>query len=804
MSIKYNAPPTIGDFMRSNAFGRILAGPVGSGKTTGCIMEVLRRCMEQEPGEDGLRYTRFAFVRQTLKQLKDTVLRDMDSWLAGLGEWQESKSTYFLKFGNVRSEWLFIPLEEALDQARLLSTQLTGVWINELIESQADIIAPIMGRVGRYPSANRGTPTWHGILADTNMPVEMSEWHRFMTDPPGDWQIFLQPSGLAPNAENLSHLLQTEDTRELPEDDPRRAKAGRRYYERLVEQYGSQDPWIRRYVFAMYGDDPSGEAVFRASFKPSWHVVDETFVSPGSVLLIGQDFGRNPWSLIGSLDASGRLLIHQEVAATNIGLEKHLNESLRPQLYSHRFAGSKAIVVGDPAGVAKSTIAEETSFDALRRLGFAAYPAPSNDPDTRLRAVEALLGRAVNGGPALVINGRGCPWLVRAMSGGYRFKKLKEGALRSVPDKTAKEGFDHVCFTAGTKIATPTGELPIETLRPGDLVCTPLGPRRITATGHRISNTVNCQWSNNVEITCSPDHPFWTNRGWIPASKLTKTDLCCTLSKSPQSVPGQLPRYSNSTTSVGIYRGATTPMARVVGCMSPSTSTTSDPFHRAMTYITRTATRVTTLLKIWSASLKASITGSICSSLRVLSNPGATSGLPLSLLPASAAPIPSGQAKSMRRQGARWRASWPPNQNNRLSAFIAVANTRPIPAAANAASAPHDVKPQPDISLESTTRQDSAASAATVSLPINMQGLDFVRLIARDVRAPARVYNITVDDAHCYYANGMLVSNCDALQYMCLIVHGNLLPTFIRHARFSSQGKAQQWQQPAVRAAGWT
>ena len=85
-----------------------------------------------------------------------------------------------------------------------------------------------------------------------------------------------------------------------------------------------------------------------------------------------------------------------------------------------------------------------------------------------------------------------------------------------------------------------------------------------------------------------------------------------------------------------------------------------------------------------------------------------------------------------------------------------------------------------------------------------MQGLDFVRLIARDVRAPARVYNITVDDAHCYYANGMLVSNCDALQYMCLIVHGNLLPTFIRHARFSSQGKAQQWQQPAVRAAGWT
>lgn|SRR5262245_44288341 len=34
--------------------------------------------------------------------------------------------------------------------------------------------------------------------------------------------------------------------------------------------------WRDRYVFAHYGDDPAGEAVFRATFKPSWHVVDET------------------------------------------------------------------------------------------------------------------------------------------------------------------------------------------------------------------------------------------------------------------------------------------------------------------------------------------------------------------------------------------------------------------------------------------------------------------------------------------------------------------------------------------------
>jgi hypothetical protein len=407
-------------------------------------MEVFRRACEQAKAPDGLRYTRFAFIRQTLKQMKDTILKDIQNWLIGLGEWQESKSTYFLEFADVRSEWLFIPLEEAADQARLLSSQLTGAWINEAIECNFDIIAPITGRLGRYPSGNRGVPSWYGLISDTNMPIEMSEWHKFMTEPPNDWQIFLQPSGMDPAAENLIHLLQTEETKQLPEDDPRRIAQGRKYYERFLEQYGAEHPWVKRYVFALYGDDPSGEAVFRATFRPSWHVVDETFVIPGYPLIVGQDFGRNPWSLIGQLDHMGRLLVHEEIAATNIGLEKHCIENLRPRLYSNKFIGSRAIVVGDPAGVAKGTIAEETSFDALRRLGFAAFPAPTNDIDSRLRAVEALLGRQTNGGPTLCINRRNCPWLVRALSGGYRYTRTKLGGLRAVPEKLDKEGFSHV------------------------------------------------------------------------------------------------------------------------------------------------------------------------------------------------------------------------------------------------------------------------------------------------------------------------------------------------------------------------
>ncbi len=87
-SINYTAPPTCAAFMKSQSFGRLIAGPVGSGKTTACLFELFRRALEQHPAPDGIRYTRFAIVRQTLKQLKDTVLKDILDWLKGVATYK--------------------------------------------------------------------------------------------------------------------------------------------------------------------------------------------------------------------------------------------------------------------------------------------------------------------------------------------------------------------------------------------------------------------------------------------------------------------------------------------------------------------------------------------------------------------------------------------------------------------------------------------------------------------------------------------------------------------------------------------
>ena len=441
--LTYTASPTLARFMKSEAFGRIAAGPVGSGKTTSCIFELLRRSIGQAPADDGIRYTRYSVVRQTLKQLKDTVLKDCETHLSGLGQWKVSDSTFYLEFDRVKSEWIFIPLENAEDQARLLSMQLTGAWLSECIEMNLDVVGPVSGRLGRYPSGKRGSPTWFGMIADTNMPTEMTPWHTFMENLPADWQKFVQPSGLSTEAENLPWLLQKPETKNLGIDDPRRIAQGRSYYERFVRMYGEDSDWVKRYVKAEYGNDPSGAAVFKESFRADIHTVEDTLLIPGYPILVGQDFGRNPWSLICQMDHMGRLLVHEEVPATNIGLEKHVNEKLRPVLFA-RYLGYKVAVIGDPSGVSKGTIAEESCFDALKRLGLSAFPAPTNDIAPRIRAVEALLGRQIAGGPGILISRSRCPQLCRAMAGGYRYKKTKDGALKPKPDKDDPEGFSHV------------------------------------------------------------------------------------------------------------------------------------------------------------------------------------------------------------------------------------------------------------------------------------------------------------------------------------------------------------------------
>jgi hypothetical protein len=232
---------------------------------------------------------------------------------------------------------------------------------------------------------------------------------------PADWAVFWQPSGLSPEAENVDNLPP-------------------RYYPRLAEN--PNENWVNRYVRAMYGEDPSGAAVFRGSYKRSFHVRRGLMPQVGFPLIIGQDFGRSPCSLICQSNHKGQLIVLEEVIAEDIGLELHISRNLKPKLFHERYAGLRYAAVGDPSGNAKSSIYEENHFDVLKRLGIPAFPAPTNAVDPRISAVEAVLLQQRDGEGAILIDEERCPITVRALAGAYRYSKTQAGVTKPLPDKT--------------------------------------------------------------------------------------------------------------------------------------------------------------------------------------------------------------------------------------------------------------------------------------------------------------------------------------------------------------------------------
>lgn len=421
--INYDAPKTIADFMLDNSKVRLIIGPYGSGKTTGCIMELMRRAMMEHPDTNNVRRTRFVVVRNTAQQLRQTVLEDIRKWLAPAMTYRVTDSTVQFRFshptqGRIESDWLLIPLDKPEDQQRLLSLNITAGWVSEFREIPIRIVEALLGRCGRYVPIGVKENAWHGVIGESNPPDEDSEWYnKLEIERPPTWKLFKQPGGMDPDAENK---------------EPGRLPPG--YYEDLI---ASNNPdWVDVHVHAKYGKSLSGQAVFRASFKPDFHVTYNSLKPiPSLPLMIGQDFGRTPASLIGQVDNRGRLLIFNEATSVDMGIEQFATTILRPLMFNN-FTGLSSFMVADPTGRDKNQVSEESPFDALRRLGFRVYGAPTNALEPRLRAVEQLLLRQVDGGPMLLIDGANCPQLVQALKFHYRYKRKQNMELEDKPEKT--------------------------------------------------------------------------------------------------------------------------------------------------------------------------------------------------------------------------------------------------------------------------------------------------------------------------------------------------------------------------------
>ncbi len=445
--------PVLEAFMLSTAPVQILVGPVGSGKSKACNLKLWAIANGQAPGPDGIRRTRMAVVRTTYPELRTTTIR---TWLDTFPEYIygplkfTQPPTQTVTWGDVAMQTDFLALDDATDVQKLRSGEYTAFYVNELQYLIKELFDEMTSRAGRFPAIKDGGPTWYGVIADMNVPDQdhfialmrgMVPWPEGMLEDerialtwPPRWDFFMQPPGLLevrrgdggvigyddnPKAENLKWLPKG-------------------YYGNLIA--GKTRAWIKSRVLNQVALVVDGEPVWPA-FRRELHVAKDVLSPvPGHQIWIGADFGRSPAVLFGQT-VNNRVIILEEMQGHNVSAVTFAPQVKRR--LEQRYAGHTFVAYGDPKGADKTQTDERTAYDIFKANGIDMKPSPvkMNLIETRIAAVDYLLGQLYDGRPRLQISPN-CRTLIAGMEGGYCYeRKLRSAEIKTEP---AKNRFSHL------------------------------------------------------------------------------------------------------------------------------------------------------------------------------------------------------------------------------------------------------------------------------------------------------------------------------------------------------------------------
>jgi hypothetical protein len=448
----YKASPTGAALHSTPSFFRGIKGPFGSGKSSICVMEINRVAHTIDPCRDGVRRSRWVAVRATYPELKSTTIK---TWLEWLGpkhgypnvvydvpirwryRWQYSGTQ-----PDVELEVLFLAAETADDIDKLKSLDVTGIWLNEVSELSKAILDMATSRAGRYPpkmdmpadyhSPNKW-PSWHGIIVDTNPPDD-DHWYYKLAEVqrPKGYTFFNQPGGFDPGAENIDYL-----------------PGGRNYYTQLAA--GKRDSWVKVYVHGQYGSTQDGRPVY-PEFNRDVHVALRPLeILRGMPLELGHDYGITPACVAVQTSPTGQVRVlrewvigvEDELGYTGtMGTREFTRDVVIPAL-NREFDEMEVRSYGDPGAVASSQNDNKTALLIQSEEGLHTTAARSNLHADRKDAVITHLQRWSSNGPGLIID-PSCKYLIKALNGGYRYKRTAVAGKEMYKDVPEKNEFSHV------------------------------------------------------------------------------------------------------------------------------------------------------------------------------------------------------------------------------------------------------------------------------------------------------------------------------------------------------------------------
>jgi hypothetical protein len=451
LDLHYASPGPVAErFLFDDSFVSGIMGPIGSGKTTACIVKALMCSSKQPKDARGRRRSRGAVIRNTYPELNTTTIKSWHEWVPkDCGRWQaEGPPTHFVQgTDGLDAEVMFLALDRPEDVRKLLSLELTWAYINEAKEVPKAILDGLTGRVGRFPPVKDGGCVDPIVVMDTNPPDSDHWWytlsendtstesgveliasmrdaerelreHGMLRDGQSLFRFYRQPGGRTAEAENLANLRPA-------------------YY--TIAAAGKSSDWIKVYIEGEYGFVRTGKPCY-PEYSDSMHCREFELI-PGLPILIGVDFGLTPAAVFLQRKATGAWRAFDEIVSERMGATA-LADAIKQRLHERYPEYEVADITGDPAG-AQGGNDDRSAFQIMAANGVAATPAETNDFTTRREAVAHALTRIVDGEPGLMIHPR-CAVLRKACAGGYQFKRVAVVGQERFQDKPDKNRFSHV------------------------------------------------------------------------------------------------------------------------------------------------------------------------------------------------------------------------------------------------------------------------------------------------------------------------------------------------------------------------
>jgi hypothetical protein len=335
------------------------------------------------------------------------------------------------------------------------------------------------------------------------------------------------------------------------------------------------------------------------------------------------------------------------------------------------------------------------------------------------------------------------------------------------------------CFIAGTLITTDKGDVPIEAIIPGVRVLTRQGFRKVLYSGMNDANaeTITIEFSDGRTLTATPNHPvFVEGKGSVRVDTLVWGDTIVTPPTGEPSCQTQNKSNASPSYSTGLsidatqhqptkrHKDTTQPMRMVSAVRSLGNfiekfgNQIMVKYLRVILFTTSTAIRITTSLRILSALHQDNMQQSIRKLLGIKS---------LLNLPVLGHLLNSGTLQMRAESGIVNMGL----TRGLVESQLMMANVSSVGSTTYPLNKTLGFVQESAIwlGLQKTKNTMWIKSALFVTQFLKPESMTnnkpvpvfVVKLTANDLRQP--VYNMAVDEHHEYFANGVLVSNCDAL-----------------------------------------